>query len=192
MKKVLLILALIFSNYLFAESSNSIQQPSTEKNWLEDFEKDTNPSVSETGYVQLPTQMQDEPQGSVFKARIRQIDSLNKKPLRFDLDNEVRKKYDFVNYANKIPRDLISYADRFYGATTEDEFKSIEAQIHQEMEDKRLLAAHPLESFLIGPFGLITIIILLITIFTQKHNIRKIIERFNKNRGRRNRNWITY
>ena len=143
MKKVLLILALIFSNYLFAASSKSIQQPSTAKNWLEDFAKESTPDPSKFGYVQLPTNVQGEPQGSVFKVRIRQLESLNQKPLKFDMDNEVRKKYDFVNYANKIPRDLIPYANRFYGGTTEEEFKNIEAHIRQEIEDKRLLAAHP-------------------------------------------------
>nr|CAC33466.1 hypothetical protein [Legionella pneumophila] len=119
------------------------------KNWLEDFAKDSTPDPSNFGYVPLPTNVQGEPKGSVYMAHLRQENTigamLNRKST-FQLNENVREDYDFTNYVNQIPKDLINYADKFFGATTEDEFKSIEAQIRQEIEDKSVIAAHPWKS----------------------------------------------
>jgi hypothetical protein len=119
------------------------------KNWLEDFTKESTPDPTKFGYVQLPTNMEGEPQGSVYMAHLRQentIGAMLNRQTTFQLNEEVREDYDFTNYANQIPRDLIPYADKFFGATSENDFKSIEAQIRQELADKSVLAAHPWQS----------------------------------------------
>lgn len=93
----------------------------------------------------LPTNVQGENTGSVFMANLRQentIGSILTKQSTFQLSSKVKEGYDFVNYANKIPRDLINYADRFFGATTDDEFKNIEGIIRQEINDKHFLSSH--------------------------------------------------
>ncbi len=115
-------------------------------NWLDDFGKASTPDPKGFGYVPLPTNVQGEPQGSVYMAHLRQentIGSLLNRKSTFQLSEDVREDYDFVNYVNRIPKDLISYADKFFGATTDEEFQSIEAQIRQEIADKSVLAAHP-------------------------------------------------
>jgi hypothetical protein len=115
-------------------------------NWLDDFAKESTPDASKFGYVPLPTTVQGEPEGSVYAAHLRQentIGSMLNRKSTAQLSEDVREDYDFTNYANKIPRDLVSYADKFFGATTDDEFKSIESQIRQEIGDKSVLAAHP-------------------------------------------------
>lgn len=116
------------------------------KNWLDDFTKESTPDPNSFGYVQLPTEMQGEPEGSVYMAHLRQentMGSMLNRKTTYTLSGDYQEDYDFTNYANRIPRDLIPYADKFFGATTEDEFKSIEEQIRQEISDKSLLAAHP-------------------------------------------------
>lgn len=120
-----------------------------EPNWLAGFEKDTTPTRKDFGYVPLPTNVEGEPEGSVYAAHLRQdntIGSMLNAHSTYQLDEETRKNYDFTQYASQIPRDLIDYADKFYGATSEDDFKSIEGQIRQELADKSLLAAHPWKS----------------------------------------------
>lgn len=120
-----------------------------EENWLEQFGKESTPSVDSLGYVPLPTVAEAEPQGSVWMAHWRQentIGSLINRHSTYDLDSESRKDYNFANYISKIPVDLLDYADRFYGSKNDEEFNSIEAQIRQELKDKALLAANPLTS----------------------------------------------
>lgn len=124
---------------------NTEQAPEQE-NWIEQFGKASTPDPSRFGYIELPSSVPEEPEGNVYLAHLRQentIGSLLNRKSTFQLSEDVRDDYDFTNYANQIPRDLIPYADKFFGATTEDEFKSIEAQIRQEISDKSLLAAHP-------------------------------------------------
>ena len=119
------------------------------QNWLSDFTTDSTPDTNSFGYIPLPTNVQGEPQGSVYAAHLRQentIGSMLNRHSTFQLSEEVRDSYDFTNYANSIPRDLIGYADKFFGATTHDEFKQIESQIRDEIKDKSLLAAHPWKS----------------------------------------------
>jgi uncharacterized coiled-coil DUF342 family protein len=116
------------------------------ESWGDAFVKASTPDASEFGYVPLPTTVQGEPQGSVYAAHLRQentIGSMLNKKTTFQINEDVRDNYDFTNYANQIPRDLIPYADKFFGATSDEDFKSIEAQIRQEIGDKSLLAAHP-------------------------------------------------
>jgi hypothetical protein len=118
-------------------------------NWLDGFTKDSTPDPQHFGYVPLPTNVQGEPQGSVYMAHLRQentIGSLLNRKSTAQLNEDVQEDYDFTNYANQIPKDLIAYADKFFGATSEADFKSIEAQIRQELADKSLLAAHPWKS----------------------------------------------
>lgn len=120
-----------------------------ESNWLQPFEKDSTPSVNDFGYVPLPTNVQGEPEGSVYAAHLRQdntIGSMLNRHSTYELDEETKKNYDFTQYASQIPRDLLAYSDRFYGATSEDEFKVVESQIRQELNDKSVLAAHPWKS----------------------------------------------
>jgi len=115
-------------------------------NWVDDFSKATTPDASQFGYTQLPTNVQGEPEGSVYAAHLRQentIGSMLNRQSTFQLSEDVRDDYDFTNYANRIPKDLLEYADKFFGATTQDEFDSIEKQIRQEIGDKSLLAANP-------------------------------------------------
>lgn len=115
-------------------------------NWLGDFTKESTPDPSSFGYVPLPTSVQGEPEGSVYMAHLRQentIGSMLNRRATSQLSEDVREDYDFTNYANKIPRDLISWADRFFGATTDDEFNIISGQLRQEIGDKSVLAAHP-------------------------------------------------
>lgn len=117
-----------------------------EPNWVDDFSKATTPDASQFGYTQLPTNVQGEPEGSVYAAHLRQentIGSMLNRQSSFQLSEDVRADYDFTNYANKIPQDLIAYADKFFGATTQEEFDSIEKQIRQEIGDKSVLAANP-------------------------------------------------
>ncbi|HAU1312547.1 TPA: hypothetical protein F8R99_14270 [Legionella pneumophila] len=119
------------------------------QNWLESFTKESTPDPSSFGYVPLPTNVQGEPRGSVYMAHLRQentIGAMLSRKSTLQLSENVREDYDFTNYVNQIPKDLINYADKFFGATTEEEFKSIEAQIRQEIEDKSVLAAHPWKS----------------------------------------------
>lgn len=121
----------------------------SQDNWLAGFEKDTTPSINDFGYVPLPTNVQGEPEGSVYAAHLRQdntIGSLLNRHSTYEMDEETKKNYDFTQYASQIPRDLLEHADKFYGATSEDEFKSIESQIRQEINDKSLLSAHPWKS----------------------------------------------
>lgn len=116
------------------------------ENWLSGFEKDSTPNSGDFGYVPLPTSVQGEPEGSVYAAHLRQentIGSLITRTTPYQLSGDAQEDYDFTNYANQIPKDLLSYADKFFGATTEAEFQSIEKQIRQEIGDKSLLAAHP-------------------------------------------------
>ncbi len=122
------------------------QEPKQEPNWLESFGKESTPDASKFGYVQLPTNMESEPEGSVYAAHLRQentIGSMLNRKSTFQLSEDVQEDYDFTNYANKIPRDLIQYADKFFGATKDEDFKQIESQLRQEIADKSVLAAHP-------------------------------------------------
>ncbi len=99
------------------------------QNWLGGFEKDTTPNARDFGYVPLPTNVQGEPEGSVYAAHLRQentIGSMLNRTQTHQLSEEQRDSYDFTNYANRIPKDLLEYADKFFGATTQDEFDSIE------------------------------------------------------------------
>lgn len=119
------------------------------KNWLDDFTKESTPDPKSFGYVPLPTSVQGEPEGSVYMAHLRQentIGSMLNRKSTFQLNEDVQEDYDFTNYVNQIPKDLIMYADKFFGATTENDFKSIESQIRQELADKSVLAAHPWKS----------------------------------------------
>ncbi len=116
------------------------------ENWLNAFSNDTTPKVSDLDYVPLPTNVQGEPEGSVYAAHLRQentIGSLLNRHTMYQLDEDTKKDYDFTNYINQIPRDLLDHADKFFGSRTEEEFKSIESQLRQEINDKSLLAAHP-------------------------------------------------
>lgn len=120
-----------------------------EPNWLDGFTKDSTPDPQHFGYVPLPTNVQGEPEGSVYMAHLRQentIGSLLNRKTTSQLSEDVKTDYDFTNYANRIPRDLIAYADKFFGATTDEDFKSIEAQIRKELADKSSLAAHPIKA----------------------------------------------
>lgn len=126
-----------------------IEKKEEELSQVDAFYKESTPDPKTFGYVPLPTNVQGENTGSVLMANLRQentIGSMLTKQSTLQLSDEVKEGYDFVNYANQIPRDLISYADRFFGATTDDEFKSIESQIRRELGDKSLIAANPLKS----------------------------------------------
>ncbi len=115
-------------------------------NWLDAHVKESTPNPANFGYVPLPTNVEGEPQGSVYMAHLRQentIGSLLNRKTMSGLDETVQEDYDFTNYANRIPKDLLGYADKFFGATTDDEFKQIESQLRQEIKDKSLLAANP-------------------------------------------------
>lgn len=118
-------------------------------NWLNDFTAQSTPDPQSFGYVPLPTNVQGEPEGSVYMAHLRQentIGSLLNRKTTSQINEDVQEDYDFTNYANRIPRDLIGYADKFFGATSDNDFQSIEAQIRQELADKSLLAAHPVKA----------------------------------------------
>lgn len=118
-------------------------------NWLNDFTAQSTPDPQSFGYVPLPTNVQGEPEGSVYMAHLRQentIGSLLNRKTTAQINEDVQEDYDFTNYANRIPRDLIGYADKFFGATSDQDFQSIEAQIRQELADKSLLAAHPVKA----------------------------------------------
>lgn len=120
------------------------------ENWLDAHVKESTPNPDNFGYVQLPTDMQGEPEGSVYMAHLRQentIGSLLNRKTTGQLSGEVQDDYDFTNYVNRIPKDLLGHADKFFGATTDEEFKGIEDQLRQELKDKTLLAAHPWKSF---------------------------------------------
>lgn len=119
------------------------------ENWLDAHVKASTPNPQNFGYLPLQTNVEGEPQGSIYMAHLRQentIGSMLNRKTTGQLSEEVQEDYDFSNYANRIPKDLVSYADKFFGATTDDEFKSIEAQIRQELKDKTLLSAHPWKS----------------------------------------------
>jgi hypothetical protein len=119
------------------------------KNWLNDFAKEANPNPATFGYVPLKTNAPEEPKGSVYLAHLRQentIGSMLNRETTYNLSENVRDDYDFTNYIKMIPRDLIDYADRFYGASNENDFKSIEQQLRKELADKSLLAANPWKS----------------------------------------------
>lgn len=116
------------------------------KNWLDDFTKESTPDPSSFGYVPLPTSVQGEPTGSVYLAHLRQentIGSMLNRKSTFQLSEDEQDNYDFTNYANKIPRDLISHADKYFGARTDDEFNQVTSQLRQEIDDKSILAANP-------------------------------------------------
>lgn len=118
-------------------------------NWLDAHVKESTPNPANFGYVPLPTNVEGEPQGSVYMAHLRQENTigslLNRKTIS-QLSGDAQEDYDFTNYVNRIPRDLIGYADKFFGATSDNDFQSIEAQIRQELADKSLLAAHPVKA----------------------------------------------
>lgn len=119
------------------------------ENWLDAHVQESTPNPQNFGYVPLPTNVEGEPQGSVYMAHLRQentIGSMLNRKTTGQLSEDVREDYDFTNYANRIPKDLIGYADKFFGATSDEEFNSIESQIRQELKDKTLLAAHPWKS----------------------------------------------
>jgi len=122
------------------------KQEPKEPNWLNDFAKESTPDASKFGYVPLPTLAHDEPEGSVYAAHLRQqntIGSLLNRSTTYQLNEDVQKDYDFSNYVNQIPKDLTQFSDKFFGATTDEDFKSIESQLRQEIADRSLLAAHP-------------------------------------------------
>ena len=125
------------------------KEPAVEPNWLDGFSKDSSVKTQDLGYLPLPTNVQGEPEGSVYMAHLRQentIGSLLNRHSMYQLDENTKKDYDFTNYINQIPRDLVDHADKFFGSTTQEEFKSIESQLRQEINDKSLLAAHPWKS----------------------------------------------
>jgi len=125
------------------------KEPIAQPNWLDGFSKESSVKTQDLGYLPLPTNVQGEPEGSVYMAHLRQdntIGSMLNRHSTFQLDEEAQKNYDFTEYADQIPRDLIEYSDKFYGARSQDDFKSIESQIRQELADKSLLAAHPWKS----------------------------------------------
>jgi hypothetical protein len=108
-------------------------------NWLDAHVKESTPNPDNFGYVPLPTNVEGEPQGSVYMAHLRQentIGSMLNRKTNYQLSGETQEDYDFTNYANRIPKDLLAYADKFFGATTNDEFQQIESQLRQEIKDK--------------------------------------------------------
>jgi len=114
-------------------------------NWLDAHVKDTTPNPDNFGYVPLPDD-EEEAEGSVYMAHLRQentIGAMLNRKTSYQLSGETQEDYDFTNYVNRIPKDLLNHADKFFGATTDEEFKQIEAQLRQEIKDKSVLSAHP-------------------------------------------------
>src|SRR5690606_26286652 len=103
-------------------------------NWLDAHVKDTTPNPDNFGYVPLPDD-EEEAEGSVYMAHLRQentIGAMLNRKTSYQLSGETQEDYDFTNYVNRIPKDLLNHADKFFGATTDEEFKQIEAQLRQE------------------------------------------------------------
>lgn len=116
------------------------------ENWLDAHVAESTPNPDNFGYVPLPTNVEGEPQGSVYMAHLRQentIGSLLNRKSMSQLSGDSQEDYDFTNYVNRIPKTHLAYADRYFGATTEAEFNSITAQLDQELKDKSVLAANP-------------------------------------------------
>lgn len=118
-------------------------------NWLDAHVKESTPNPANFGYVPLPTNVEGEPQGSVYMAHLRQentIGSMLNRKTSYQLSGETQEDYDFTNYVNRIPKNHLAYADRYFGATTDDEFNQITQQLDGELKDKSLLAANPWKS----------------------------------------------
>lgn len=116
------------------------------ENWLDAHVKESTPNPDNFGYVPLPTNVEGEPQGSVYMAHLRQENTigalLNRKSMS-NLSGEAQEDYDFTNYVNRIPKNHLNNADKYFGATTDAEFQSITDQLDQEIKDRSLLAANP-------------------------------------------------
>lgn len=116
------------------------------ENWLDAHVKESTPDPAHFGYVPLPTNVEGEPQGSVYMAHLRQENTigslLNRKQIG-QLSGDAQEDYDFTNYVNRIPKNHLNNADKYFGATTDAEFQSITDQLDQEIKDKSLLAANP-------------------------------------------------
>lgn len=116
------------------------------ENWLDAHVKESTPNPANFGYVPLPTNVEGEPQGSVYMAHLRQentIGSLLNRKSMSNLSGEAQEDYDFTNYVNRIPKNHLNNADKYFGATTDEEFQSITEQLDQEIKDRSLLAANP-------------------------------------------------
>lgn len=116
------------------------------ENWLDSHVKESTPNPDNFGYVPLPTNVEGEPQGSVYMAHLRQentIGSLLNRKSFGQLSGDSQEDYDFTNYVNRIPKNHLANADKYFGATTDEEFNQITAQLDMEQKDKSLLAANP-------------------------------------------------
>lgn len=124
-----------------------LQEPN---NWLNDFVKSSTPDPKTFGYIKLPVPEEEkEPDGNVYLAHLRQensIGSMLNRKTTFQLSDEEKKDYRFIDYVSSIPRDLIPYADRFYGARSHEDFASVESELRNELKDKSLLDAHPIKA----------------------------------------------
>lgn len=119
------------------------------ENWLDAHVKESTPNPANFGYVPLPTNVEGEPQGSVYMAHLRQentIGSILNRKTTSQLSEQVQSDYDFTNYVNMIPKNRLAQADKYFGATTPDEFNQITQQLDGEDKDKSLLAANPWKS----------------------------------------------
>lgn len=116
------------------------------ENWLDAHVKESTPNSENFGYVPLPTNVEGEPQGSVYMAHLRQENTigslLNRKTIG-QLSGDAQEDYDFTNYVNRIPKNHLANADKYFGATTDEEFQQITDQLDMEQKDRSLLAANP-------------------------------------------------
>lgn len=115
-------------------------------NWLDAHVKESTPNPANFGYVPLPTNVEGEPQGSVYMAHLRQentIGSLLNRKTTGQLSGDAQEDYDFTNYVNRIPKNHLANADKYFGATTDEEFQQITDQLDMEQKDRSLLAANP-------------------------------------------------
>src|SRR5574343_131055 len=92
------------------------------ENWLDAHAKASTPNPNNFGYVPLPTNVEGEPQGSVYLAHLRQentIGAMISRKTTSQLSENVKEDYDFINYVNRIPKNHLANADKYFGATTE-------------------------------------------------------------------------
>lgn len=101
------------------------------------------------GYVPLQTNVQGEPDGSLWSAQFRNnttIGAFINSPNSNDINQENIKSLSIEETIDLVPRDLLlNYLDRYIGKDP-TQFDAISDQIRQELADKELMAAHPWKS----------------------------------------------
>lgn len=104
----------------------------------------------EHGYVPIPSNVQDEPEGSIFMMELRdstEWGALMNTGTASVLGGQDEKDYDYLAH---VPENYIDYADRYTLTKNSYEAQQITGRLDQEFQDDALRQAHPWKSLAYG------------------------------------------